>query len=124
MLSLITARETKTMAEAIENWRETWWGVLKVVAYELRPFTLPTKDDLKQTAIATRTNAEQLWAEANRLAPVAVEVTRGLNPLRVVQFFVWLFGWVSFIWLEFGECYFRQSVDLLYYYIIDRATTL
>lgn len=84
--------------------RERWWIVAKAVAYELRPFTLPTKDDLKNAAKATRTNAEQLWAEAQRLAPKVVEVARNSNPLRVFQLFLWLSGWALFIWLEFGEC--------------------
>lgn len=92
------------MADAQTMSREKWWVVAKAVAYELRPFTLPSKDDLKNAAKATRTNADQLWAEAQRLAPKVVEIAKNSNPLKVFQLFLWLGGWALFIWLEFGEC--------------------
>lgn len=92
------------MADAQTMSREKWWVVAKAVAYELRPFTLPSKDDLKNAAKATRTNADQLWAEAQRLAPKVVEIAKNSNPLKVFQLFLWLSGWALFIWLEFGEC--------------------
>lgn len=91
------------MAQASNNRMDKWWGVAKAVAYELRPFTLPTRGDLKNAAEATKTNANQLWVEAKRLAPEVVEIIKGLNPLRALEVFAWLGGWALFIWLEFGE---------------------
>lgn len=91
------------MADTQTFQREKWWGVAKAVAYELRPFSLPTKEDLQNAVTATKTNAEQLWAAAKRLAPEVVEVVKVLNPLRVLMVFAWLCGWAGFIWLEFGE---------------------
>lgn len=101
------------MTDAPENWRERWLGAIKAVGYELRPFTLPTKDDLAKAARATKMNAEQLWTEARRLAPEIVQVIKSLNPLRALMVLTWVCGWAGFIWLEFGE-FRKQRLQMKY----------
>lgn len=80
-----------------------WWGVAKTVAYELRPFTLPTYQDLENTAQATRTNVEQLWIALKELAPGLADAVRSVNLAKLMMVFTWLCGWAGFIWLEFGK---------------------
>lgn len=82
---------------------EAWWGIAKAIAYELRPFTIPSKDDLKNAAKALEINAKQLWAEGRRLAPEILETAKSVNPLRALSVLAWLCGWAIFTWIEFGE---------------------
>ena len=85
------------------HWLESFWGVVKAIAYELRPFTLPNRGDLKRTAKKMQINAQQLWAEGGRLMPEIVEAAKGVNPLRALKIVAWLIGWAVFTWIEFGE---------------------
>lgn len=89
---------------ADKDQRTKWWGVAKAVAYELRPFTLPSQDDVKMGAEAARTNAQQLWAEAKRLGPEVWKFAKGLKLLNMLMVFSWLCGWKGFSWLGFGKC--------------------
>lgn len=82
---------------------EKWWSVAKAIAFELKPFSLPTGEDLVNAGKSVRTNVGQIAAEIKRLAPEAVGVVKGFNPLRALGLFAWLCGWALFIWLEFGE---------------------
>lgn len=79
------------------------WEFAKAAAYELRPFQLPTIADLKCCSMAMRTNAQQLFAEAKRLAPEGLRLLRGLNLFTFAAVCAWLAGWALFIYLEFGE---------------------
>lgn len=82
---------------------ERWWGVAKAIAYELKPFSLPTVEDVSNAGISVRTNVGQIAAEIKRVAPEAVSVVKAFDPLRALGLFAWLCGWALFIWLEFGE---------------------
>lgn len=86
-----------------QDYKKRYWGVVKAIAYELRPFPMPTKEDLKMAVVSGRTNVEQLLAEARRLAPEVWDVVKGLKPLSVLIALAWLCGWAGFVWLEFGE---------------------
>lgn len=93
-----------------QHWKEKWWSVVKAVAYELRPFTLPSKDDLKWGVAFTVTNAKQLSDEAQRVAPEVWETVKGLKPFTGLSIIAWLCGWVGFVWLEFGESFFPRDM--------------
>lgn len=83
--------------------RAKWFGIAKSIAYELRPFTLPTKKDLEQACQSVKTNANQIRAEVERLAPEVWKVVKSLEPANIAMVCGWLLGWALFIWLEFGE---------------------
>ncbi|CAM9907727.1 unnamed protein product [Ectocarpus fasciculatus] len=89
--------------------REKWWSVIKAVAFELKPFSLPTVEDVKAAAVAVRTNVRQVTDELVRVTPEAVGAVKAVNPLRALGLLAWLCGWALFIWLEFGAVYFIIS---------------
>lgn len=86
-----------------QGWEGKWWQVIKAVAYELRPFTLPTKEDLKIAMTSMRTNVEQISAEAKRVTPEVCNTVKEMNPFTILAVFAWLYGWAGSIWFEFGE---------------------
>lgn len=83
--------------------REKWLGVTKTICYELRPFTLPSKEDLNNFAQQMNTNAQQIKAEGERLAPEIWKLVKRLEPMKTAAVCGWLCGWAGFIWLEFGK---------------------
>lgn len=91
---------------------EKWWGVAKAIAYELKPFSLPTVEDVSNAGKSVRTNVGQIAAEIKRVAPEAVSVVKAFDPLRALGLFAWLCGWALFIWIEFGECVMRQQAAI------------
>lgn len=91
------------MADAGAQRGEKWWNTAKAIAWELKPFSMPTRQDVVNAGKSVRTNVGQVAAELKRVAPGAVSVVRGLNPLWTLGLFAWLCGWALFIWLEFGE---------------------
>lgn len=80
-----------------------WWNIAKAIAFELKPFSMPTRQDVVSAGKSVRTNVGQITAELKRVAPEAVSVVKGFNPLKTLALFSWLCGWALFIWLEFGE---------------------
>ncbi|CAM9676080.1 unnamed protein product [Pylaiella littoralis] len=48
---------------------EKWWSVVKAIAYELKPFSLPTIQGVSNAGRSVRTNAGQIVAEIKRVAP-------------------------------------------------------
>ncbi|CAN0503223.1 unnamed protein product [Ectocarpus sp. 8 AP-2014] len=89
--------------------REEWWSVIKAIAFELKPFSLPGVEDVKAAAVAVRTNVRQVVDELVRVTPEAVGAVKTVNPLRALGLLAWLCGWALFIWLEFGAVYFIIS---------------
>lgn len=85
-----------------------WWRVAKDVAYEFRPFVLPTSQDVKHAVEQTKINVEQLWTTFKELVPALANAVKGLNPKGVLMMLAWLCGWAGFIWLEFGEHLFYK----------------
>ncbi|CAM9879875.1 unnamed protein product [Scytosiphon promiscuus] len=92
-----------------EERREKYWSVIKAVAFELKPFSLPTREGLQGAFESIRTNAGQIAAELKRVAPEAVGVLKTCDPFKMLGLSVWLLGWSFFIWLEFGAVYFIVS---------------
>lgn len=92
-----------TSTAAVVGRGEKWWSVIKAIAYELKPFSLPTVEDVSNASKSVGTNVGQIAAEIKRLAPEVVGAVKAFNPLRALGLFTWLCGWALFIWLEFGE---------------------
>lgn len=82
---------------------EKWMRVAKAIAFELKPFSLPTREDVVTTWESLKRNLGQVATEMKRLGPEAVRVAKGFNPLGALALFAWLCGWALFIWVEFGE---------------------
>eukprot|EP00903_Cladosiphon_okamuranus_P009386 g8950.t1 len=97
------------MAGVGEQRGEKWWNIAKAIAYELKPFSMPTRQDVVNAGESVRTNVGQITAELKRVAPEAVRVVKGLEPLKALGVLSWLCGWAFFIWLEFGAVYFIIS---------------
>lgn len=97
----------KSMADNANNTsvgrREKWWSVVKAIAFELKPFSLPSVEDVKAAAVTVRTNVRQVTDELVRVTPEAVGAVKAVNPLRALGLLAWLCGWALFIWLEFGK---------------------
>lgn len=93
------------MADAGGQRGEKWWNIAKAIAFELKPFSLPTRQDVVNAGKSVRTNLGQVTAELKRVAPEAVRVVKGFNPLMILGLFAWFCAWALFIWLEFGEIY-------------------
>lgn len=91
------------MADAGAQRGEKWWNIAKALAFELKPFSMPTRQDVVNAVKSVRTNVGQITAEVKRVAPEAVRVVKGFNPLKTLGLFSWLCGWALFIWLEFGK---------------------
>lgn len=92
-----------SMADAGGQRGEKWLNVAKAIAFELKPFSMPTRETLVNAGKSVRTNVGQVTAELKRVAPEAVRVVKGFNPLRTLGLFAWLCGWALFIWVEFGR---------------------
>lgn len=99
--------QTRSMADNMNSTAagrgEKWWSVVKAIAYELKPFSLPTIQGVSNAGRSVRTNAGQIVAEIKRVAPEAVGVVKAFDPLKALGLFAWICGWALFIWLEFGE---------------------
>eukprot|EP00752_Nemacystus_decipiens_P010588 g9429.t1 len=88
---------------------EKWWNIAKAIAFELKPFSMPTRQDAVTAGKSVRTNVGQITAELKRVAPEAVRVVKDFDPLKTLAFLSWFCGWAFFIWLEFGAVYFIIS---------------
>lgn len=100
------------MAGAGDSRGEKWWSIAKAIAFELKPFSMPTRQDVVNAGKSVRTNVGQITAELTRVAPEAVHVVKGFNPLKTLGLFAWLCGWALFIWLEFGKFKFETTYSL------------
>lgn len=102
MTDIDTQRPQKKKYEGCKA-RAKWLGIAKAICYELRPCTLPTREDLRNIAEEINKNAHQIKAEGERLAPEISKLVKSLEPMKTAAVCGWLCGWVGFIWLEFGK---------------------
>lgn len=89
---------------------QKWWSIAKAIAFELKPFSMPTRQDAGNAGKSVKTNVSQITAELKRVAPEAFRVVKGFNSLKTLGLLSWLCGWALFIWLEFGR-FARTYVD-------------
>jgi hypothetical protein len=90
-----------------------WWTILKAIAYELKPFTLPTRHDLVNTWIHTRATAQLLWREGVQgyqlVRPMVIPFLRGLSWRSIGGASAFLLVYSVFIRIEFGTVFFILS---------------
>lgn len=83
-----------------------WLEVLSSIAYELKPFSLPTKHDLINSYHSTRVTIKALWEDlCNTYKTVQPVVVRFLHSVTLKQAGLtgaWLCLYLLFVYWEFG----------------------
>lgn len=98
------------------------YELIKAVAYELKPFSLPTKEGLISTAESCRKNAEIIWCEAKKLAPIIWRVIASFTLSGVLKVSVWLAAWAGATYIEFGAVFIiLSSITFMFMNLGTRA---
>ena len=91
----------------------SWWKIITAIAYELKPFSLPTKHDLINTIQSTRVILVALWADlcsvSKALHPTLMTAFHSLTLRQACIGVSWCLLFLLFIHLEFGVVFFLLS---------------
>ncbi|CAM9800101.1 unnamed protein product, partial [Discosporangium mesarthrocarpum] len=89
---------------------EKWWAIAKAIGYELRPFPMPTREDVVHFVASLKKNGGQIYDELCRVTPHACRAASKVKPGTALAVSAWVGGWALFTWFEFGVVYFIVSV--------------
>jgi Uncharacterized conserved domain (SAYSvFN) len=86
------------------------WPLLKSIAFELRPFPMPSKADVADSARSLAKNASALATAVFSAAKfVAESLVNAFTVPRALKLGGWLGCWAFFAYLEFGAVFLITS---------------
>ncbi|CAM9682577.1 unnamed protein product [Phaeothamnion confervicola] len=89
------------------------WELLKQIAFELKPFDLPTKEGCRRVAASAQKDAKFLWDEFNRVLPIfwahVQSTAANVPPATAFRAALWLAGWVISSTVDIGVVYLILS---------------